>query len=1197
MGIAATSARRGALLLCVVLSLFAVATGAQPDDPPLAVLKTGLGSGTVSGTGINCGTDCDEGFAGGAIVTLTATAPAGSTFAGWGGACSGTGTCTLTMSAPRAVTANFQLTTPITTISDFAPDGATGLQSYLTAHPEINTPARFIAALPAEFRQNWILMSRSESLQTGTAQTPRILMPNNDARFTFSIGMTPHSSYPGSHPNAIEYMQWDATQKNFRFHEIVVANIPAMPPPSTIPARTRGVSVDDAKCSRCHSTRNVQNRTTSNGTSGPPGNVKFKNKPNWDAYDSWGGMSPFNRDRIYQGSVEAAAFRSTFNLWNWRSTADSDSIRQILEQLQLQSSAPAGTPHTITRNLASTTDTGHIVFGFDGLPAIPTTTVSNGYNFGGPSAPASSVTQGGRYVTLRVANPIPPPNNDNYLNPGSDEGRGVQFFDLLGGLDGNLNPQRIADELIDHRFATGGGGIDVRPITLAIAMNCLSINSAGSGSITSTPALTVDFSFFDSRDGIAGINDLVNDTGTRARSLPRRKADVQKINLDRANDPYLINPENGQILQHGAGTSAGTSTATSRIRQDVFQRPIDLGVGDSTSMGGIYVDRELYSSNTNKMALFRYFLEPLGVSVDKWSMSVRGRSRTYTFADVFGSYLNVLEPEMRTSLGLGASTTCAAVIPLVNASLGSLPGAADVPRYTDVQRIFNKSCIECHGDLHYPPYQNFGTAFNLSEEENPPVGTSPMSRPYNLAQPRATSLMGPIYQFITRTDEICPPSATGMMPCGGPALTKADVETIRRWIVGGSNYTEGDPHIQTIDDVHYDFQSAGEFVLLRDLGVEIQTRQTPVRTGEPLPPNPHTGLSSCVSINTAAAVRVGPHRITYQPPREGQSGERGPELRIDGKLTTLGAGEIRLPSGGRVFRDAPGGNLQIDTPGGTVINITSNWWPYRQLWYMNVDVRQSRATEGVMGAIAADNWLPALPDGTQLGPRPADLHRRYVDLYEKFESAWRVTSGTSLFDYAPGTSTASFTMEKWPEENPTRCDGPLTAGMPEGPPPQRPLDEKAAAQVCGNIADRYRRINCALDVMATGENGFAKAYAETEQKERNQFPQPPKLASPADRADVRAAVPFSFSEAADRESKRVTYRQCIWPIERLFTLNDCDPKPMTAERSKTGLLTKKAQRTPSGGVLKPGRSYFWKVIAEDGNGGMTESETRRFVVK
>ena len=33
--------------------------------------------------------------------------------------------------------------------------------------------------------------------------------------------------------------------------------------------------------------------------------------------------------------------------------------------------------------------------------------------------------------------------------------------------------------------------------------------------------------------------------------------------------------------------------------------------------------------------------------------------------------------------------------------------ATDIPRYTDVQRIFNKSCIECHGGLDYPSFAKF----------------------------------------------------------------------------------------------------------------------------------------------------------------------------------------------------------------------------------------------------------------------------------------------------------------------------------------------------------------------------------------------------------------------------------------------------------------------------------------------------------
>ncbi|HKE95592.1 MAG TPA: cellulase family glycosylhydrolase [Povalibacter sp.] len=75
----------------------------------LSVTKAGSGSGTVTSNtgGINCGSTCSANIASGTSVTLTASAASGSSFTGWSGACSGTGTCTVTMSAARAVTATF----------------------------------------------------------------------------------------------------------------------------------------------------------------------------------------------------------------------------------------------------------------------------------------------------------------------------------------------------------------------------------------------------------------------------------------------------------------------------------------------------------------------------------------------------------------------------------------------------------------------------------------------------------------------------------------------------------------------------------------------------------------------------------------------------------------------------------------------------------------------------------------------------------------------------------------------------------------------------------------------------------------------------------------------------------------------------------------------------------------------------------
>jgi cysteine-rich repeat protein len=66
----------------------------------LTVTRLGEGDGTVTSTprGISCGRDCSQVFACGTRVQLTAV-PFHSTFAGWSGACSGTGPCTVTLVA------------------------------------------------------------------------------------------------------------------------------------------------------------------------------------------------------------------------------------------------------------------------------------------------------------------------------------------------------------------------------------------------------------------------------------------------------------------------------------------------------------------------------------------------------------------------------------------------------------------------------------------------------------------------------------------------------------------------------------------------------------------------------------------------------------------------------------------------------------------------------------------------------------------------------------------------------------------------------------------------------------------------------------------------------------------------------------------------------------------------------------------
>ena len=75
----------------------------------LSVSKSGLGTITSSPSGISCGTDCSQVYDYGTSVTLSATPSTGYSFSGWSGSCSGTGSCVVSMTAARSVTANFAI--------------------------------------------------------------------------------------------------------------------------------------------------------------------------------------------------------------------------------------------------------------------------------------------------------------------------------------------------------------------------------------------------------------------------------------------------------------------------------------------------------------------------------------------------------------------------------------------------------------------------------------------------------------------------------------------------------------------------------------------------------------------------------------------------------------------------------------------------------------------------------------------------------------------------------------------------------------------------------------------------------------------------------------------------------------------------------------------------------------------------------
>jgi hypothetical protein len=104
----------------VVSAAFAANGFSVTEHNQVTVTKLGSGTGTVTSNApgmtpqpINCGSSCSGLFKGPVTVTLSAAPSGGSSFGGWGGACGGTGSCSIFIPNPPengltfAVTATF----------------------------------------------------------------------------------------------------------------------------------------------------------------------------------------------------------------------------------------------------------------------------------------------------------------------------------------------------------------------------------------------------------------------------------------------------------------------------------------------------------------------------------------------------------------------------------------------------------------------------------------------------------------------------------------------------------------------------------------------------------------------------------------------------------------------------------------------------------------------------------------------------------------------------------------------------------------------------------------------------------------------------------------------------------------------------------------------------------------------------------
>ena len=183
---------------------------APAQAPLLSVTASGAGSGRVTSApgGIDCtmtaGTTagtCQAAFGQGGTVSLTAVPVAGHTFAGWSGACSGTGACSVIMMGNRQVGAGFTPPTActpelVTAPSETATDvnlGANGPTWTFQTTGFVQNTASCSMAWSASSNQSWLSVSPSSGTVAGNAWVPitiTVNLTNLQAGVTYSGTLT-----------------------------------------------------------------------------------------------------------------------------------------------------------------------------------------------------------------------------------------------------------------------------------------------------------------------------------------------------------------------------------------------------------------------------------------------------------------------------------------------------------------------------------------------------------------------------------------------------------------------------------------------------------------------------------------------------------------------------------------------------------------------------------------------------------------------------------------------------------------------------------------------------------------------------------------------------------------------------------------------------------------------------------------------
>lgn len=224
-------------------------------------------------------------------------------------------------------------------------------------------------------------------------------------------------------------------------------------------------------------------------------------------------------------------------------------------------------------------------------------------------------------------------------------------------------------------------------------------------------------------------------------------------------------------------------------------------------------------------------------------------------------------------------------------------------------------------------------------------------------------------------------------------------------VSSGRSY--GDPHLVSFDGERFAFQTVGEFVLAKanTNRFEVQTRQRPVQDD--------------FSLNTAVAMNVNGDRICLYA-EDFPDNFRGTPLRVNGQPVDVTNGHYFLPNGGVVRKS--GKSYIVDWPTGESVNAREGRSGGMSFYNVTVSIVNCSNTtfSGVLGDADGrgrndfDGSAWQTPGNIFAGNNNEWERTRATFVTRNFADQFRVTQANSLFDYAPGASTFTYTDRSYP---------------------------------------------------------------------------------------------------------------------------------------------------------------------------------------